>query len=132
MTDDQINVAIAEACGTLRGHYCGHCREERDITNKNSAHQHGNEMFWFCNYCDGPLHQDMPNYSHDLNAMHEAEKTLSDRQRKNFVNDLWIRVNPDLATQWDEASSLAFFDYINATAHQRAEAFLRTIGKWKE
>lgn len=76
--------------------------------------------------------QSLPDYLNDLNAMHEAEQGLTDKQRKNFVNQLWVKVNPDLATKWDEAGTLAFFDYICATAAQRAEALLRTIGRWEE
>ena len=54
-----------------------------------------------------------PNYCTDLNAMHEAEQII---------------VDTDL-----------FFDYclhtgplLRATARQRAEAFLRTLGKWEQ
>jgi len=72
-----------------------------------------------------------PNYCHDLNAMREAIQSMTGKERKAFVNVLWCVVNPDLATKWDEASLLAFSDYINATAHQRAEAYLRVKGLWK-
>lgn len=65
----------------------------------------------------------VPSYVRDLNAMHEAEKTLRDEVRMNYGSDLQ-RV---LLRTYEENSWL-----ISATAHQRAEAFLRTLGKWVE
>lgn len=61
-------------------------------------------------------------YCNDLNAMHEAEKTLKTEHRKRYIHHLegWDR---NLGYEWDIAT---------ATARQRAEAFLRTIGKWEE
>lgn len=54
-----------------------------------------------------------PDYPNDLNAMHEVEKTLSGCVRVKYLNSLTALSNP------------AF-----ATARQRCEAYLRTIGKW--
>ena len=61
----------------------------------------------------------VPNYPEDLNAMHEAEKKLSleerhicDRERRMVSVGEWL--------------------VPTATVGQRAEAFLRTIGKWKD
>ena len=62
----------------------------------------------------------IPNYLNDLNAMHDAEKVLFDR------ND-WSACIYD--KHLHEATSAWKW---NATASQRAEAFLRTIGKWNE
>lgn len=62
----------------------------------------------------------------DLNAMHEAEKTLKDEQWPAFktaVENLTYKSCP---------KGQKYFRPISATAAQRAEAFLRTIGKWKE
>jgi hypothetical protein len=58
---------------------------------------------------------EIPDYANDLNAMHEAEETLGPEQARQYHNRLgrtgavWL---------W------------HATARQRCEAFLRTIGKW--
>ena len=61
-------------------------------------------------------HPHRPDYCNDLNAMHEAEKVL------------------DL-DQWHKyASLIGRHDYrnlLNATAAQRAEAFLKTLNFWK-
>lgn len=60
-----------------------------------------------------------PNYCTDLNAMHEAEKVLTGDQRSIFyprwLGGFMSRTGP-----------------IYATASERAEAFLRTLGKWEE
>jgi hypothetical protein len=64
-------------------------------------------------YVDG-----IPDYLNDLNAMHEAEKTLDDRQRLRYMSRL------------TEATS--HMTYHLATATQRAEAFLRTLNLWEE
>ena len=60
-----------------------------------------------------------PLFATDLNAMHEAEKMLTSEQVTSYVYSL-----ESMNERW---STPAF-----ATASQRAEAFLRTIGKWKE
>lgn len=90
MTNEQINVAIAEACG-WKG----------------------------CPECNDPICEDnfIPNYCKNLNAMHQAEWSLTDDQLWRMARE--IERNDE---QW----------YFRATARQRAEAFLRTLGKWKE
>jgi hypothetical protein len=60
----------------------------------------------------------IPNYCNDLNAMHEAEEFLSGNSWIGYVNTL--------------ADIEGTLFGIRATARQRAEAFLRTLGKWKE
>jgi len=62
----------------------------------------------------------IPDYLNDLNAMHEAEKLL--------VRLKWVSYLRRLQTLCDESVTWP----IHATAAQRAEAFLRTIGKWEE
>jgi hypothetical protein len=105
MTDEQINAAIAEACGWT------------DIHDSGPWHNHtlwgyppmkpkqgGNAYNYLLNYCA------------DLNAMHEAEKVLTYEQfDEYYINLSKIMVRP-----------------FRATARQRAEAFLRTLGKWEE
>ena len=85
MSDEQINIAIVEACG------------------------------WECGH-DYRSHR---NYCKNLNAMHEAEKTLSDWQVGTYVATLCLEVQPEPKLY-------------HATARQKAEAFLRTLGKWEE
>jgi hypothetical protein len=74
----------------------------------------------------------LPLFDRDLNAMHEAEGVLLNEQRRAYV-ELLIAVHPlhyDFRTSDD--SRMAAYFLINATAAQRAEAFLRTLNLWKE
>ena len=58
-----------------------------------------------------------PDWCNDLNAMHEAEAKLSFEQLYKMEARL------------KEMTGAVCF---RATARQRAEAFLRTLGKWEE
>ena len=102
MTDEEINKAIAEICGwenlafdVWHNGIVGVLPTNKDVRSK------------------------IPDYCNDLNAMHEAEKTLTDDQRDIFyprwLGGFMSRTGP-----------------IYATARQRAQAFLRTMGKWEE
>lgn len=62
----------------------------------------------------------MHDFCSDLNAMHEAEMTLSETNM--FVMAHWI----EQIVNRNEGY------YFHATARQRAEAFLRTLGKWDQ
>ena len=61
----------------------------------------------------------MYDFCSDLNAMHEAEKTLTNANM--YVMEVQLKY----------VLSAGEF-YFHATARQRAEAFLRTLGKWEE
>jgi hypothetical protein len=93
VTDEQINRAIAEACGW---------------NNKPVVRTNGKGSVWVTEW---------PDYCSDLNAMHEAQKVLT-------TFDEWDIYCVYLG---DTQPSCA-----KATARQRAEAFLRTLGKWEE
>ena len=98
MTDEQINAAIAEACGW---------RKEDGV------------YMWTANGIDCTC-PELWDWANDLNAMHEAEKTLSETNM--FVMAHYI----------ERFVSRHGQHYFHATARQRAEAFLRTLGKWDE
>jgi len=110
MTDEQINAAIAKVCGwKLQG-----SQEHQEATKE---WQFGHT---FAIDPSGKLvsRNAIPDYGNDLNAMHEAEKVLTRPQTDEYVTTLCLEVQP--------IPSL-----YNATACQRAEAFLRTLGKWE-
>ena len=113
MTDKQINAAIAEACGFV-------CLHEFQV-DKDGA------KFAFWDYpptWTGPKKQPwLLDFCNDLNAMHEAEKTLAPKNWNNYSENWWIYCNLLRVNDADEA--------IHATARQRAEAFLRALGKWE-
>jgi len=64
--------------------------------------------------------EQLPDYLNDLNDCHEMEKTLINRGACSFWHG-WM----ESACKTPEAA-------FHATARQRCEAFLKTIGKWKE
>lgn len=81
-----------------------------------------------CPRCSDPeyAYNFVINYCGDLNAMHEAEKVLPDEswlEYTNMAREIFgpIRSLPALGKS-----------YLHLTARQRAEAFLRTLGKWEE
>lgn len=113
MTDQEINIAIAEACPTIFKH-------DGRIVYYRFDHQRAGQAVDPCN---------------DLNAMHEAEQTLQSDNNRLHPDD-------GEESDWDcyiynleEIVSLTcaeddiYRNTINAAARPRAEAFLRTIGK---
>lgn len=78
----------------------------------------------------------IPDYLNDLNAMHEAEEKLvaMDYQWRNrFAGQLHDLLEREiLKADPTCAPDVLGFEWIHATAAQRAEALLRTIGKWKD
>jgi hypothetical protein len=75
---------------------------------------------------------DLPDYPNDLNAMHEAEGYFIASQpiRPWQYADALMRLLWE--QQHDQYCESASFLIAHATAAQRAEAFLKTIGRWKE
>lgn len=69
----------------------------------------------------------LPDYLNDLNAMQAAVESLSGIEQDTFSGELCRVVYPSSPFQ-----ELATYEVVCATAAQRAEAFLRTIGKWEE
>ena len=108
MTDLQINQLIAE--------YCGWQILEPEV--------HPTITYHWAIEPDGSK-SILPDYCNDLNAMHEAMKTLSEEQVEKVWETLcdMIPINPR-----HFRNGLVF----DAPARVRAEAFLRVIGKWKE
>lgn len=107
MTDQEINKAIAEWCG-----WKIHPRETG---------------LWLK---DGRgVSRRLPNYTEDLNACHEAISKLTTwDEQKAYINELkWLALSEDFILAEE-----ALWKLMSATARQRCEALLRTIGKWKE
>lgn len=122
MNSDKQRIAIAEFCGW---------KDVRGVTHLGIPPE-GGRLFPYPEYHEEdwrlkPFHG-IPDYLNDLNAMHEAEKMLSELQ--------WDQYNHILVTLWvkQDFSLLSVIKayYCHATAAQRAEAFLKTLGKWEE
>jgi hypothetical protein len=104
MTPKAQRIAIAEACGTMKWSYA-------------LAPSYALAFGRF-------VAASVPKYTEDLNAMHEAEKVLTEKG----VNTWWTYVdliNRQNLTPFGQSTA------VHATAAQRAEAFLRTIEKWE-
>ena len=69
---------------------------------------------------------DLPDYLNDLNAMHEAEEVMIGKNRSfkaRYRKALIATADYSVDNQQP---------YWRATAAQRAEAFLKTLNKWKD
>jgi hypothetical protein len=109
MTDEQINVAIAEACGWKN------CK----VLPKPQKYWDVSDVPEMCRIGSPPVAGSctFPNYCADLNAMHETEKVLSAEQIAKYF--------------WTLCDTSKKNNPFMATSRQRAEAFLRTLGKWE-
>jgi hypothetical protein len=111
MNKEKQKIAIAEACGWSN-------LQDSDYKPFGKAQLVGRHP--------GGSEQNLlrvPDYLNDLNAMHEAE-TCEAIQRVGYAKYIECLA---IACGTERLGALVF-----ATAAQRAEAFLRTIGKWKE
>jgi hypothetical protein len=107
MTHEAQRIALALAC------------PER-LRQVHGRWQYFDGTYWFNCKQNDPLG--------DLNAMHVAEKVLTDEQRGQMMDALCEIVRRDHNPEAGPMTAIiaAFF----ATAAQRAEAFLRTLNLW--
>lgn len=114
MSPEKQRIAIAEACGW------------KFIKSPSD----GVSEFWRQAICDSWVNSrgrvvwgpnNLPDYLNDLNAMHEAEKTLSNEEINAYAYKLLVLPSRPGSVR-----------YVMATAAQRAEAFLKTLGKWDQ
>ena len=109
MSPDSQRIAIAEACGIVSKDKWGSLyKTPRGIL------------------------RDCPDYLADLNAMHEAEETLTEHEwNQMFEWLIHIRWRDANATERHGIGKQKALSPARASAAQRAEAFLKTIGKWE-
>lgn len=112
MTNEEINIAIAESLGLIR--------------HPNSDWKRHGVQIWFEK--DGETRCKLPNYAADLNACHEFEKAL-DEMLAVHIRGVGVCTKAEI--YYDMLGGLCD-QPVRATARQRCEAYLRTIGKWKE
>lgn len=110
MNADQQRIAIAEACPSVFA--------VRRFSDGKT------QIVWrMDNDTQGPVATVDP--LSDLNAMHEAEKTLTHEQRITYWNLLWQSLMVGEVLEHG-------FRILSATAAQRAEAFLKTLNLWQD
>jgi hypothetical protein len=123
MTPEKQRIAIAEACGWKHIKHTN--QEDVDIESRSITYWSG-----LTGVPPKFIHDQnriiIPDYLYDLNAMHAAEKELTDMQ--------WHRYLQGLASVVREKgqAEIRISQYVHATAQQRAEAFLRTLGLWED
>ena len=113
MKPEQQRIAIAEACGWT------------NCTSGPFNQCYGNEPRYLGSESEAVVVAALPDYLNDLNAMHEAERAMR-------LDD---PMQADSAVYHMKLSAICGSSkhrMVHATASQRAEAFLRTIGKWTE
>ena len=115
MTDEQMRIAIADACGIV-------VYEEPDGSG-----------LWSCkgSYKTGISKEhaqrvSLPDYLNNLNAMHQAEKVFSAEQ----LTDYGIELSKVVPCGWD--AQVHWGKLAHATARQRCIAFLKTLNLWKD
>lgn len=79
------------------------------------------------------FNQHRPCYTSDLNAMHEAEGFMSNSQKQRYVTLLFqlYKTADGERDVTGVAPGIGWYP-VHASASQRAEAFLRVMGKWKD
>lgn len=102
MTEQDINLALAKWAGTQTYHEC-QCADD----------------------CGRMIPNKLPAYTTDLNAVHALEEKLSPEQQDSYC-DFILPYDEDRAG-YDEG-----WNYLHATAIQRCEALMRTLGLLKD
>ena len=126
MSKEEQIIAIAEACGWIG------CKNYPIVTTVVEGRVGDGEVTTDSLEgfpCNGKIREKLPNYLGDLTAMHRAENYLlsfeSDGSRPNCVEIY----NTFLC---ECVGSVLAYSHILAEAPQKAEAFLKTLGLWKE
>jgi hypothetical protein len=125
MTDEQINIKIAELCGLFR------IAPLKRTTRKGNDDPNG-VVLWYCSEDHGgaKTYDRLPNYTADLNACHEFEETLDYGQAELYDDELC-----DICAETNELLDNPKpwrFAVTTATARQRCEAFLRVHVQWED
>lgn len=131
MNKEKQRIAIAEACGAKWARLADNENDPKSWQlgfnykdKKAGSHSLSAGTPWQVDYivADKPddsfpitIGNDVPDYLSDLNAMHEAEKVLTLEQKSVYCLEL---------------NKLIYG--MCATAAQRAEAFLKTLGLWED
>lgn len=126
MKPTEIRIKIAEVCGWKWGY--------GDPTKKADGLRYWSlgEWKWPDN---AKTYHELPGYESDLNAMHEAEKTLTmhpDYEYKYGETLARMTIGPERDEEDFAPNGWGYFSVLRATAAQRAEAFLKTLELWED
>ena len=116
MNKEQINIKIAEACGwTDTGDSDG--------------------LLMGCRPGNSTIRNPIPSYNGDLNACAEMEKMLRmhpDNEYKYGDTLARMTIGEEREDEDFTPNGFGYFIVAHATAAQRCESFLRTLGFWED
>ena len=115
MTQEQKRIKIAEACGLQVSYIANPINTDWNKVFFTPEAANQRRKSW----PQSAVVKVIPDYLNDLNAMHEAEKTLFPAHEAEWYHKL----HTICGDSWRIA--------LTATATQRAEAFGLTLGLWK-
>ena len=81
-------------------------------------------------YGENVIRVRLPDYLNDLNAIYEAENILFEKNDWRIIRTYFDLLSPNIHK--DDSMDEDDWKLCHATAKQRAEAFLRTLGLWKD
>jgi hypothetical protein len=115
MNEEKQRIAIAEACGWQR--FC----PDKDPN------------YWYKpGWREVVITNKLPDYLNDLNAMRGAEGVLGGEKRVEYLDALLDVLGLNLGPGGWDMDFNSVWQMTAATAAQRAEAFLKTLGKWED
>lgn len=106
MKPEAQRIAIAKACGW----------EESAIDSKTCYNPHGAHCYW----------SDVPDYLNDLSAMHEAEEAAIKLSNAGGLPFSVLGYHDRLIARHGTVGAIL------SSATERAEQFLKTLGKWED
>jgi hypothetical protein len=116
MTPEQQNIAIAEWCGW------------KQIPDSD----YPDEFVWVWEGQATESECEHPNYHADLNAVHEAEKKLTQDVFERYVDELISLIHEVEPGYFNKMTWPMAGELLTATAPQRCEALLKTLNLWRE
>lgn len=111
MKDEAIRIAIAEFCGHTNIRFESHTEWDNMVVDYCSDQSRQNELA-------------IPNYVYSLDAMVHAETKLSREQSRDYTRKILPKHFHNLTRDWLLIHAIG--------SAQRAEAFVKTIGKWRD
>ncbi len=129
MTEQDQRIAIAVACGWTRSE-----QHDYDAWADYPPGMDSMQRFWTK---EGSLKEQrkLPDYTNDLNAMQVAEYCrIYPHDIEKYAQELYMVLERYWTVdRWVKFSRLEIdYAFISAKSHHKAEAFLRTIGNWKD
>ena len=134
MTEQEQRIALAEFEGWTKGK-----RKEHSFSNPSKELEFES---WI--HPNGYPERRLPDYLHDLNAVHEVEKKFLDAasltETSTYLDNLY-RANGLNPYVWRNAYGSGDADrtppvemalIVSSDASKRCEAILKTLGKWKD